>query len=108
MTPDEREDEAVALLRELRTAKRRNGKGGRARLLSGIWNRIDRFLDDPELAPSWMEEPIPDTKLYVESEVFVAGALATMPPFSGFHPQYALPYARHALYALGEWEPSDG
>ena len=57
--------------------------------------------------PPWAEGEIPDTKLYVESEVFVAGAISTMPPFSKYHPQWALPIARQALYALGEWVPTD-
>lgn len=51
---------------------------------------------------------MPDPNLYVESELFVAGALSTMPPFDVHHPAWALPFARQALYALGEWEPNDG
>jgi hypothetical protein len=52
--------------------------------------------------------PHPDPKLYTESELFVAGALSTMPPFDTDHPAYCLPYARCALDALGRWEPTDG
>lgn len=53
-------------------------------------------------------EPIPDPSLYTEAERFVAGALSTMEPFSGYHPAYALPFAQRALEALGQWEPTDG
>lgn len=61
-----------------------------------------------ERCPDLFHEPAPDTKLYVESEMVVAGALSTMPPFNNHHPAYALPFARTALDALGQWEPSDG
>lgn len=57
--------------------------------------------------PSWADGPAPDPSLYMESEVFVAGALSTMPPFASLHPAWALPFARRALAALTEWEPSD-
>lgn len=43
----------------------------------------------------------------LESEAFVAGSLSTMPPFASHHPAYALPFAKRALEALGEWEPSE-
>jgi len=45
--------------------------------------------------------------MFVESELFVAGALSTMPPFDVWHPAWALPFARRALWALAEWEPTD-
>jgi len=44
----------------------------------------------------------------MESELFIAGALSTLPLFENHHPAYALPYARTAMEALSEWEPSDG
>ena len=58
--------------------------------------------------PPWADGPMPDTSKYVESELFVAGAISTMPPFQHFHPAWCLPIARQALHALSEWEPSDG
>lgn len=58
--------------------------------------------------PPWATGPVPDIHTYVESELYVAGALSTMPPFAAFHPAWALPFARTALNALGNWEPSDG
>lgn len=61
-----------------------------------------------ERCPAIFHEPAPDSRLYVESELFVAGALSTMPPFHQHHPAYALPFARQALEALSQWEPSDG
>lgn len=54
------------------------------------------------------DRPCPDSSLYTESERFVAGALSTLAPFDTDHPAYALPFARCALEALSEWEPSDG
>lgn len=51
--------------------------------------------------------PTPDVNTYIESEVFVAGALSTMSPFAKHHPAYALPFARRALEALSGWEPND-
>lgn len=57
--------------------------------------------------PPWAVGPIPPLDRYQESEVFVAGALSTLPPFDRFHPQWALPFARQALDALSEWEPTD-
>lgn len=58
--------------------------------------------------PPWGPDDLPDVHLYTESEAFVAGALSTLPPFDKFHPAWALPHARQALDALGEWEPTDG
>lgn len=60
-----------------------------------------------ENGPPWADGDMPDTNLYVESELFVAGSLSTLPPFDKYHPAWALPHARQALYALGEWVPSD-
>jgi hypothetical protein len=57
--------------------------------------------------PEWAEGDMPDPKLYLESECFVAGAISTLPPFDKFHPAWALPAARQALDALSEWEPSE-
>jgi hypothetical protein len=58
--------------------------------------------------PTWADGAMPDTNSYVESELFVAGALSTMRPFAGYHPAWALPFARTALAALSDWEPIDG
>jgi len=55
----------------------------------------------------WAEGEMPDARLYTESECYVAGALSTMPPFDKYMPMEALPFARTALAALGNWEPSD-
>lgn len=63
------------------------------------------LLEQASPAPPWATGPIPDTDLYVESELFVAGAISTQPPFNTYHPAWALPIARQALDALGEWEP---
>ena len=57
--------------------------------------------------PPWATGDTPDTRAYMESELFVAGALSTMPPFDKYHPAWALPFARQALDAIGRWEPSD-
>ena len=61
----------------------------------------------PPLDPPWATGPIPDVNSYLESEAFVAGAISTMEPFCHYHPAWALPIARQALDALGQWEPSD-
>ncbi len=60
-----------------------------------------------EPCTAFVGEP-PDTSVYMESELFIAGALSTLPLFENHHPAYALPYARTAMEALSEWEPSDG
>ena len=57
--------------------------------------------------PPWATDELPDVGMYAESELFVAGALSTMPPFDVWHPAWALPFARRALWALAEWEPTD-
>lgn len=57
--------------------------------------------------PPWAEGDMPDIHKYVESELFVARSLSTMPPFSAYHPAWALPFARNALEALDRWVPSD-
>jgi hypothetical protein len=73
------------------------------------------FLGDPFSGfgsaappPPWSNGDAPDPHTYVESELFVAGALSTMEPFSKYHPAWALPFARRALEATGDWEPTDG
>lgn len=58
--------------------------------------------------PPWADGPPPALDAYMESELFVAGAISTLPPFDKFHPAWALPVARQALDALSEWEPTDG
>lgn len=63
-------------------------------------------LSREDTDPPWADGQIPDPHLYVESEQFVAGALSTMPPFDRYHPAWCLPFARLALDALGQWEPS--
>jgi hypothetical protein len=50
---------------------------------------------------------MPNPEKFSESELFVAGALSAMPPFTEFHPAWTLPFARQALDALSEWWPSD-
>ena len=65
----------------------------------------EHFCD--ERCPDLFHRPAPDPNKYVESELAVAGALSTMDPFAQHHPAYALPFARRALEALGQWEPSD-
>lgn len=62
----------------------------------------------PDSDPPWAIGPVPDAHHYAESELFVAGALSTMPPFAAHHPAWALPFARAAIEALGKWEPADG
>lgn len=65
--------------------------------------------NDPQPLPPWASgEVMPETRMYHESELFVAGALSTMEPFAKYHPAWALPFARCALDALGAWEPTDG
>lgn len=64
--------------------------------------------DAPSADPEWADGGVPDARLYVESELFVAGAISTQPPFSSHHPAWALPTARVALDALSKWEPTDG
>lgn len=61
-------------------------------------------MKDPDIPP-WADCLTPETSKYVESELFVAGRLATMAPFAAYHPAWALPFARAALEALGDWEP---
>jgi hypothetical protein len=65
--------------------------------------------ENVSVPPAWAadHEP-PDPALYTEAELFVGGAISTLPPFSSHHPAWALPHARQALDALSEWEPSDG
>ena len=63
---------------------------------------------EPMQSPPWVDgNTIPDMNAYMESELFVAGAISTLPPFSSYHPAWALPIARQALDALSEWEPTD-
>lgn len=60
-----------------------------------------------EPTPPWTTGRIPTVDNYLESEVFVAGAISTLPPFDQYHPAWCLPVARQALDALSQWEPSD-
>ncbi len=59
--------------------------------------------------PPWVEPdaPTPTIEGALSSELFVAGALSTMPPFDEFHPAWALPFARKALDALTDWDPDE-
>ncbi len=75
--------------------------------MSGQETPIVGWDAPPPPAPSWTTGPEPDPSLYVESELFVAGALSTMPPFDQHHPAWCLPFARQALDALGQWVPTD-
>ena len=61
-------------------------------------------VPDPE-RPPWADGDMPDPNAFLSSELFVAGAISTRPPFSRYHPAWALPIARQALDALAEWEP---
>ena len=65
-----------------------------------------RFVDD-DLIPWWAEGGDHNCDHYTEAELFVAGALSTMPPFASAYSPCALPFARRALEAMGEWVPSD-
>jgi hypothetical protein len=38
---------------------------------------------------------------------YVAGVLATFPPFRDDHPERCIPMARAVLDALGEWTPDE-
>jgi len=69
---------------------------------------IKGWDEEPAGPPPWATGHEPDLNLYTELELFVAGALSTMEPFSKFHPAWALPFARRALEATGDWEPTDG
>lgn len=60
----------------------------------------------PAPPPPWADGSLPDMNLYTELELFVAGRLSTMAPFARYHPAWALPFARAALEACGDWEPS--
>lgn len=53
-------------------------------------------------------QPPPDISGYSELEVFIAGAISTVPPMDTRHPQESLPLARRALEAAARWEPTDG
>lgn len=69
---------------------------------------IPGWDQEPPGPPPWATGEAPDLNAYMESELYVAGALSTMPPFDQYHPAWALPFARQALDALSEWEPTDG
>ena len=57
--------------------------------------------------PPWSDtESFPDPAHYTSMELFVAGALSTLPPFSAYHPAWALPHAQKAVEAVGDWEPT--
>ena len=71
---------------------------------------VEHWDEEPPRNPPWVGDstaPAPDLNAYMESELFVAGAISTLPPFSSYHPAWALPIAREALDALSEWEPSE-
>ena len=57
--------------------------------------------------PPWVNAEVepPDTRDFSSAEVFIAGALSTMPPFSQYHPGWALPFAAESIRALNEWMP---
>lgn len=74
----------------------------------GTPDPIKGWDNPPPGPPPWATGPEPDLHLYTELELFVAGALSTMEPFSKYHPAWALPFARRALEATGDWEPTDG
>jgi hypothetical protein len=59
--------------------------------------------------PPWVDADTeaPDTKNFSSAELFVAGALSTMPPFDVYHPGWALPFAAEALRALSLWMPDE-
>lgn len=63
----------------------------------------------PDERPPWIDADAvpPDTKNFSSVELFIAGALSTMPPFSEYHPGWCLPYAAEALRALSEWMPDE-
>lgn len=73
--------------------------------------RLHRSITRPdgitEDVPLWADSPMPNPDSYMESELFVAGAISTMGPFAEWHPAWSLPIARQALDALSQWEPSD-
>jgi len=75
---------------------------------SGSHDPIEGWDDPPPPPPPWADGPEPDLRLYTELELFVGGALSTMEPFAHHHPAWALPFARRALEACGDWEPTDG
>lgn len=59
--------------------------------------------------PPWVDpdaEP-PDTANFSSIEIFVAGALSQMKPFSAYHPGWALPFGAEALRAIGQWMPDE-
>lgn len=59
--------------------------------------------------PPWVSDDaeLPDSVPYISSEQFVAGAISVLPPFDKYHPAWALPIARRALDALGEWRAEE-
>lgn len=71
------------------------------------WEKIDT-LDGPSTPPEpWPPADTPPTDRYLPLEAFVAGAISTLPPFDQHHPGYALPHARQAIEAMGEFDPDD-
>lgn len=49
----------------------------------------------------------PDSRLFTSLELFVAGAISTLPEFADRHPTHCLPIARLALDAAADWEPDE-
>jgi hypothetical protein len=82
-----------------------NGRGGwKARTdIRALCDEVDRL----RRRPPWADGEPPDINMYLASEAFVAGALSTLEPFREYHPAWCLPFARQALDALSEWEPSE-
>lgn len=56
---------------------------------------------------AWPPSETPTTDRYLPMEHFVAGAISTVAPFDQHHPAYALPHARQAIEAIGEFDPDD-
>jgi hypothetical protein len=62
----------------------------------------------PPDIPPWSDSvSFPNPAEYTALELFVAGALSTMAPFSGYHPAWCLPFAQTAVEAMCGWEPDE-
>lgn len=71
---------------------------------------VEHWDADSPGNPPWVGDStalIPDLNAYLKSELFVAEAISTLPPFSSYHPAWSLPIARQALDALSEWEADE-
>jgi hypothetical protein len=66
---------------------------------------VDKEPGDPQRIVPLQESPDPGQ--YYPIEVFVAGAISTLPMFAHDHPAYCLPIARRAIDALGEYVSDD-